>query len=120
MELPGKPSRVWCRQCRCGLVAQLKALKTHAQSRKHLSNADQEPQSPPPAGQPDDSDAYNDTTAGGFEESAGYVSDRAGSPLVESDFSVRWSGTRCAGAKTGSLGCDDSSGVGRVRPGVSG
>ena len=100
--MPGKPGRAWCRQCQCGLTAQLNALKVHSQSRKHQSNADQPPKSPPPAeldspvvggglslmemereGSPAGPSGYDSVDGGDV---------RAASPLLESDFAVRTNG----------------------------
>ena len=99
-EMPGNSGRVWCRTCRCGLIASLNTLVVHSQSCKHQHNADQPPQSPPPADE-QYSSVHEVSEAGhsGYAPSPDGVGDdggaadddddRAASPVIESDFAVR-------------------------------
>ncbi|XP_043213897.1 uncharacterized protein LOC122377662 [Amphibalanus amphitrite] len=89
VAMPGQQHRVWCRQCQCSLIAQRKALKTHSKSRKHQLNAERAPQSPPPAGSTIVGDSSFNVVDTSLNESADCDSERAASPLIESDFSGR-------------------------------
>ncbi|XP_037080423.1 uncharacterized protein LOC119101231 [Pollicipes pollicipes] len=93
--VPGEPHRAWCRQCACRLTPQLKALRLHGESRKHRSNSERRPTSPPSAEADERGERSMDETDGRVDEPVSMglatpsVGDRSASPLLESDFSGR-------------------------------